>query len=202
MDVLLFLLTQISFIYYSIHPYINCNGWEKGLNNTFIENDIKKYGCQIKFPKFCLYKIGKYFLDITKKYKFECGKKDTKRLILKYSKSSFINNQTKRIGFPLTNKDPIYFKDYSQQYLVGKGEFFHYVMDNLIDMDNKEQLFKLKGNIPEIIIDYTNNPYGEMNINLKFNNTLSKIRKKKELNSNPYSDNIIILYIDSVSRNK
>lgn len=192
---------QITIIYYYIHPYINCNEWEKGLNNTFIENNIKKYGCQIKFPKFCLYKIGKYFLDITKNFNFECGKKDTKKLILKNSKSLYINKTTKRIGFPLTNKDPIYFKDYPQEFFVGKGKFFHYVMNNLIDMDNKEQIDKLKGNIPEIIIDYTKNPFGEMSVNLNFNKTLSEKRKKMKLNSNPYSDNLIILYIDSVSRN-
>ena len=120
---------------------------------------------------------------------------------MKNSKSLYINKDTKRIGFPLTNKDPIYFKDYPQQFLVGKGEFFHYVMDHLIDMDNKEQTYKLKDQIPEIIIDYTKDPYGEMKVNLKFNKTLSEKRKKKELNSNPYSDNLIILYIDSVSRN-
>ena len=99
-------------------------------------------------------------------------------MISKYSKSLYINNNTKRIGFPLTNKDPNYFKDYPQQFLVGRGEFFHYVMDNLIDMDNKEQINKLKGHIPEIIIDYTKNPYGEMNVNLNFNKTLSENRKK------------------------
>ena len=100
---------------------------------------------------------------------------------MKNSKSLYINKDTKRIGFPLTNKNPIYFKDYPQQFLVGKGEFFHYVMDHLIDMDNKEQTYKLKDQIPEIIIDYTKDPYGEMKVNLKFNKTLSEKRKKKRI---------------------
>ena len=35
----------------------NCDDWAKGLNDTYIENDNNKYGCQIKFPKKCDYKI-------------------------------------------------------------------------------------------------------------------------------------------------
>lgn len=39
-----------------------------------------------------------------------------------------------------------------------------------------------------------------MNINLNYNKTLSEERILYEINSKPYSNNIIILYIDSVSR--
>ena len=50
------------------------------------------------------------------------------------------------------------------------------------------------------IVDYTTNRFGEIKINLNYNETLSKERKKLEKNSSPYSKNIIILFIDSVSR--
>ena len=39
-----------------------------------------------------------------------------------------------------------------------------------------------------------------MNINLKFNKNLSNKKKEKENYVKPYSNNIMILYIDSVSR--
>jgi hypothetical protein len=52
----------------------------------------------------------------------------------------------------------------------------------------------------EYIVDFSKDPLGELIINLYYNNTLSIERQKKEKNSNPYSDNILILYIDSVSR--
>ena len=39
-----------------------------------------------------------------------------------------------------------------------------------------------------------------MKINLNFNKTLSYERKKSEISSDPYSKNIMVLYIDSVSR--
>lgn len=67
-------------------------------------------------------------------------------------------------------------------------------------MDNKNLLNKENVNIPEIITDFSKNKYGELIINVNYNNTLSKERKKLESNTKPYSDNIMILYFDSVSR--
>ena len=137
-------------------------------------------------------------MDKTKITKYECGKKDTKSKFMRYNKN--ITKDTRRIGFPLTTKNSLYFKNYYQYFLVGTGDFFKLFIKNIFDMDNKTQIKELK-EYPEIEIDYTNNPNGEMKINLTFNETLSRIRKEKENNSNPYSNNIIILYIDSVSRN-
>ena len=73
---------------------------------------------------------------------------------------------------------------------------------NLIDYDNKTQLINKtnENKKPEIILDFSKNPYGEIIINLNYNETLSINRKKLENNSIPYSNNIIIIYIDSVSR--
>ena len=197
----IFISIQISFIYYYINSYMNCNEWPKGLNNTSIENNDKKYGCQIIFPKYCLYKFGKYFLDMTKLRNFECGRINTKKKLLYYSRSPYINNNTKRFGYPLTNKDPFYFQDFRQESWIAKGRFFETSVNNLIDMDNKTLLNeKFKDSIPEIIVDFSKNTNGELKINLNFNKTLSKIRKKEESKVNPYSENIMILYIDSVSR--
>ena len=68
-------------------------------------------------------------------------------------------------------------------------------------MENKEVLKKnYKNNFPEIEIDFSNNIYGEMKLNLNYNKTLSKKRILLEKYSTPYSNNIIVLFIDSVSR--
>ena len=116
---------------------------------------------------------------------------------MKLSKSPYINKSTLRIGYPLTNKDSICFLDNKDDIVIKE-----YVLKNLIDMDNIEKISNnfFISNIPEIIIDFSKNPYGEMVINLNYNNTLSEERKKKEKFSNPYSKNIMVLYIDSVSR--
>jgi hypothetical protein len=68
-------------------------------------------------------------------------------------------------------------------------------------MENKEVLDQYFNNkFPEVEVDFSDNKYGKMNINLNYNKTLSQERTLLEINSTPYSNNILILYIDSVSR--
>ena len=45
-------ITYYFFIIIS-NVYISCSDRPKSLINTYIENDINKYGCQIKFPVYC-----------------------------------------------------------------------------------------------------------------------------------------------------
>jgi hypothetical protein len=176
--------------------------WPKGLNNTFLENNSTKYGCQIIFPLRCPYPVFKNFLDYTKIIGKECKQLDinAKQKLLKLSNSPFINNSVSHIGYPLTNKDPICNLDFndtfSENLIIRK-----YFLENLVDMKNKGVLNEYyKNNIPEVEVDFSKNIYGEININLNYNKTLSEQRKLLEKKTTPYSNNIIILYIDSVSR--
>ena len=178
----------------------NCDDWPKGLNNTYIQNDKSKYGCQIKFPKSCIYKKLEFFQDYTKFIRKDCryqnGKKE-KETILKYSKSPYINETVNRIGYPLFNKDRICFLDFPDY----DNTLTKYFFDNLVDMDNKDILDKyFKQKIPEIEVDFSNINEPKLNINLNYNKTLSDERKLLENKTKPYSDNILILYVDSVSR--
>ena len=176
----------------------NCNDWPKGLNNTSLDNNSKKYGCQIIFPKRCPHQLFKNFLDITKIIGKECKKFqiNAKQKILKLSKSPYINATVNHIGYPLTNKDVSCSRDFRHKNLM--KECF---LKNLVDLENKEVLNQFfKNKIPEVEVVFSDNQYGKMNINLNYNKTLSKERILHEINSIPYSNNIIILYIDSVSR--
>ena len=104
-----------------------------------------------------------------------------------------MNEHTKRIGYPITNKDPNYF--------ISGVNYLSQVTKNLVDMDNEEEIKKNYGNnIPEVYTDFSVNKDGEMFINLQYNETLSKEKKKLENNTNPYANNIMALYIDSLSR--
>ena len=87
----------------------NCQDWLKGLNNSYIYNNNSIYGCQIIFPSQCPYKIGKYFLDITKIKALKCenNKKNGVQTFSKLSTSPYLNKTFNRIGYPLTNKDQI-----------------------------------------------------------------------------------------------
>ena len=186
------------FIYkYYLSNFLGCNDWAKGLNNTYIENDINKYGCQIKIPKYCPYKFMKYLLDITKRTKIKCGfSSDTREKLMKYSKSKYINETTKIIGFPNSNDDSIWSNKSNKN-----KDISTVLSENLIDMEDKSILKKIKKeNIPEIIVDFSNNQKGKMIINLNYNKQLSFERKKIGKQYHPYSNNIMILYFDSISR--
>ena len=178
----------------------NCDDWPKGLNNTYIQNNKSIYGCQIEFPKSCIYKKLEYFQDYTKFIRKDCkyqnGKKE-KETILKYSKSPFINKTVNRIGYPLFNKDNVCFLDFPDYDNILTKYFFH----NLVDIDNKDILIKYyKNKMPEVEVDFSNINEPKLNINLHFNKTLSDERKFLENKTEPFSDNIIILYVDSISR--
>ena len=195
--ILFFIIFIINILY--IKYTSNCASWPKGLNNTFLDNDLIKYGCQITFPKRCPHPIFKHFLDYTKFVGKECEKLhiNAKQKLLKLSNSPFIDDKVTHIGYPLTNKDPVCNLDFIDTNNLIEKYFFQ----NLVDMENKSTINEFyKNKIPEIEIDFTKNIYGEMNIKLNYNKTLSKERILLEQNSIPYSNNIIILYIDSVSR--
>ena len=196
-----FLIIIFIIYLYISDSYMNCNDWEKGLNNTIIDNNIKIHGCRISIPKFCPYKLGKYVFDLTRWKGVKCykNKENTKKRLLKFTVKPYININTKRIGFPLVNKN----KKLLQDFIELKNPIRTFIKQNLVDMDNIKLVEKIyKENKPELIVDYTKNPYGEIIIDLKFNKTLSEERKKIEKNVKirPYAKNIILLYIDSVSR--
>jgi len=184
----------IAYLYYTILDPMNCDDWPKGLNNTFIQNDINKFGCQIKFPTTCQYKLMSYTQDLSKLSHIACENKSklSRDNILKYSKSPYVNSNTLKFGFPLTNNNE------GQKDGVDEIVLKTYTSYNLVDMDkNISPEFPL----PEYIVDFSKDPLGELIINLNFNKTLSLERKALEKNSLPYSENIMILYIDSISRN-
>ena len=189
---LIFLFLLKAFIYntYSFED------WKNGLNNTSIDNDKNKYDCLIQIPKYCPYKIGKYLVDINRFSPLDCSKNDSnsREKILITSKSPFISNNTLHIGFPLINKDEKFFPD------MNFSVFRNYIYENYIDMNNSTLIGLLKEKKPEISVDFSKNKSGKMNIHLNFNKTLSDERKKLEGLSIPYSKNIIVFYIDSVSR--
>ena len=193
-------LSIMLFIFIFKTNIIDCNDWPKGLNNSFIQNNSSKYGCQITFPKKCPYKIFSIFQDYTKilginceKYKIYGGKEK----LLSRSKSSFVNKKANRIGYPLTNVDPSCYLDL----IEGHNYVEEYFFNNLVDMDNKNILDKyFKDKLPEVIVDFTNVTKPKLIIKLNYNKTLSEERILLEKINNPYSKNIMILYIDSVSR--
>ena len=195
---MIYAVVSIIIIFFTIYSFTflaDCDEWPLGLNNTYINNSIS---CKVSLPTNCPYKIFSVFQDLNKIKKINCrNKKDGKKDLLKKSKSPFINDKVNHIGYPLTNKDPICLIDFiDNDNLIEK-----YFLDNLVDMENEKVLNEFfKEKMPEIEVDFSNDNEGKMNIHLNYNKTLSKERLLLEKNSNPYSNNIMILYVDSVSR--
>ena len=190
---ILLLIIIFSIIIYYINP-INCDDWTLGLNNTCLENDINKYGCQIILPKACTYKILSSTQDFSKITNLDCtiGKRNARKTLLEIIRSPYVNKITKRFGFPKTNNDEVGGLDGKDRWVL-----LNYTYENVIDMDYITKDLKY---YPEKIVDFTKNENGELIVNLTYNDSLSKERKKLEKNVVPYSNNIMILYFDSVSR--
>lgn len=65
-------------------------------------------------------------------------------------------------------------------------------------MDDKEKLNKLDENQkPEMIVDFSNNSYGKLEININIKDKLSKERKLFEKED---SSNVLFLFMDNLSR--
>ena len=173
-----------------------CKNWDRGLNNTFIDNNNSIYPCKIIIPKYnCLIDILGPFLDISRF--INCNKRSNKEKHLLYDISNLRKtnkSKIKRIGYPITlnknNESP------SSNY---EASLLYYMKNNLIDMDNYESLNNsFNKENPEIILDYSNNSFGELKIRINYNEELSKKRKLKEKNKE--ANNIIFLFFDNLSR--
>ena len=195
--ILLLLIIWSIYLLFSNY-YINCDDWKFGLNNSYIENDLNKYSCKIIFPKICPYKLGKYFVDKSKQNKENClQSRSTKEKLIKFANNNYVSKNTTRFGFPLPNMNRFIHQGFKDNTPFIKNFF----QNNIIDMDNNTLVHLFYNEtFPELIVDYNKNIFGELIIDVRYNETLSNERKIFEAKTSPYSDNIVVLYIDSVSR--
>ena len=193
------ILIIISFLLFSISNFENyyCKNWDRGLNGTYIDNDKSLYSCSILIPKNkCLINIISPFLDISKLLNIKCEKRDKKEKYLLKEISSFQNkSDVKRIGYPITigNKEEI--KGSPAPY---SNSLLTFLKINLINMDEFENKNISNVKKPEVIVDFNENEFGKLNININYNEKLAKTRL--ELSKNNNSNNIIFLFMDNLSR--
>ena len=190
--------------------HFSCIDWARGLNNTYIDNS-KKYPCTINIPKphSCyLSEIGPFF-DFTPKYRPTCSDykliSEGQKKFLKYYQYQFnysnISTNT-HFGFPLTNTEEFNPKYFGSLHKQGQKEFDVTVNQNIILMDlynkNKDKYY-LNQPHPEVEVIFKENQ-GEIRINIQRNETLIKERKKEIKKSNQMYKNILIIFLDTVSR--
>ena len=188
-------------IFFKYKDLYYCKNWDKSLNNTFINNDKSIYACSVNIPKSkCLITISSPFLDFSRLFKIKCDKRKTKEKYLLKQVSNLKNiSNVKRIGFPITiEKDEIYKKKPA----LYAGRLSSFVRNNLIDMDNVKEINKLKkeNKNPEVIVDYTKNPFGELNIKINIQKKLSLDRKNIYSKRKKKTNDILFIYLDNLSR--
>ena len=196
--IIILIIILLFFIYIKKKDKYYCKNWGKGLNNTYIINNDSLYSCSINIPKEkCLIDIFSPLLDFSKIFNVKCEKRTKKEKYLLKQMSNLKNSTfLKKIGFPITIGDKEEIEGNPAMY---SDTLLEYVINNLIDIDNLNQKdnFNIKNN-SEVIVDFTNNSYGELKIKINYNENLSQSRKNKTINNS--SNNILFIYLDNLSR--
>ena len=191
--------------------HFSCIDWDRGLNDTYINNS-KIYPCTINIPQphSCyLSELGQFF-DFSSKYRPSCL--DSK--LISYEQYSFLKyykhkskysriSANNHFGFPITNTgeyNPYYF---GTIFKPGNKTLYTLVNNNIILMDlynKKKSKYYPNIPLPEVEVIFKGKQ-GKIRINVYKNKTLIKERKTKINESNILFNNILIFFLDTVSRN-
>ena len=190
------ILSILFIIFIYLYSKTTCSDWNTGLNNVKLDNNKEKYSCRFITPKKCYMNAFNNVLDLSKYMGKTCEKigkpSEQKKKLFKFIDGNIFKNSTK-IGFPITTT-----KEFWLRTQKNIEHFSERVLSRIIDMD------KISGNIskPEVYIDFSDdfNPYGKIQINLIKNNSLINEREKISKNSKTTFDNILFIYLDSLSR--
>ena len=184
LTVLFIILLPFQYFHY-ISKVSSCDNWNEGLNFTRLKN-TPNVKCIFKNPPNC-------------KMQYFYGKLDLSRLInvpnfnQKSISVQYLSKELKKsnyLGYPYTNRIPV------------KNVFDNFFFHNFVPqhMINMETFKETKDNPrPEITVKFNEKGVGKIEINLQKNETLSLERKKLENPKSKYK-NILIIYIDAISR--
>ena len=179
---------------------LNCHGYNIGLNGVKIDDNPEKYSCFSDYPKKCYIDILSPFMD----YSYYAGNCKTIR-DLKMQKTYFTYflideknyENTTRFGFPITTTN-----EYSLRTQYDVKHFNKRVSSNIIDMDKYDKIpeNETKPLKPEVILEFSKDNIGEIKMEINKNNDLAKERKELGLKFKSKFDNILFIFIDSLSR--
>ena len=194
----------ILIIIYNNLPGFSCEFWDLGLNNTRISNDKYKYPCEILHPgknKCYLQKMDGFF-DFSKIFRPSCSAESIlnkeKDIFLKSLSSRFYGvSKLNHFGYPITTHTD----RYSMYNVRDLKEFQELVNHNIITMDLFDEENYPNEPYPEVEVFFDENNHGMIKINVTKNETLSKERKKISENKNSLFNNVLIVYVDALSRN-
>ena len=173
----------------------SCLNWPRGLKNVKVDNNPSLYSCKFETPSKCFMGFFNHLLDFTNILNIHCKNEnplinEVENIWMNYylSNNEFVE-EFNGLAYPSTNNINYTFNKFeSEQNFADKiNENTIFIKDsNKIEQDKYEiKLIKNKQNF-------------EININLIFNESLSKARNKIVKNKN--NNNILLIYIESLSR--
>ena len=204
--ILLFMILILIYIIflYKIIPGFSCENWDLGLNNTRIDNDINKYPCHILLPgkNKCYLDKTQYMFDFSKIFRPSCSASSIinkeKKIFLKRIGNKYNNiSKLNHFGYPLTTNEK--FNLYNVRNLK---EFQELVNKNTLKMDVFNEINYPGENYPEVELFFDEKNHGKIKINVTRNETLSKKRNEIAKNKTSLYNNVLIIYIDAISRNQ
>ena len=187
-----FLIVAIKYQY-----LLNCNGYHIGLNGMKIDDNKDKYSCFYDYPKKCYIDILSPFMDYSS-FAGNCktirNLKEQKKYFTYFLIEEKDYKNTTRFGFPITTNEK-----YSLRTQNDIKHFNERVSKNIIDMDIYDKQ-ETKNERPEVILDFSEDKNGIIKINIEKNKSLSEERKKLGEENRSKFDNILFIFIDSLSR--
>ena len=175
----------------------NCYGYHIGLNGMKIDDNKEKYSCFYDYPKTCYIDLLSPFMDFSS-FAGNCktirSLKNQKKYFTYFLIEEKDFEKTTKFGFPITTN-----YKYSLRTQNNIKHFNERVSKNIIDMDKFDESTD-KNNKPEVILDFSTDKNGEIKINIEKNETLAEERKKLGIENNSKFNNILFLFIDSLSR--
>ena len=205
-DIILLILGIIlivSMAYYT-YPGFTCDYWDLGLNNTRIDNNQSLYPCKILHPgkNKCYLKLFDGFFDMSKIFRPSCSAEK----IIKKEKDIFLNSlsndffgvsKLNHFGYPITTVP----NKYSMYNVKVLKEYQDLITHNIIKMDVFNQKNYPNEPYPEVELFFDEEGHGNVKINVTRNETLSKQRKKIAKKKHSIYNNVLIVYVDALSRN-
>ena len=194
------ILVIIFICYLKYLSLLRCDGYHIGLNGVKIDDDPKKYSCFYDYPKKCYIDILSPFMDYSR-LAGDCktirDPKMQKTYFTYFLLDEKFYENTTRFGFPITTTNY-----YSLRTQDNVKHFNERVSGTIVDMDRYDNLPEnvsrpLK---PEVILEFNKDNIGEITIDINKNEKLAEERKALGEKYKSKFDNVLFIFIDSLSR--
>ena len=202
MTVIIIVIIIISIIYDN-YPGFSCDYWDLGLNNTRIYNDKNIYPCEILHPgkNKCYLRLFDGFFDMSRFLRPSCSAENIidkeKDVLINSLSKDFFGSKLNHFGYPITTVPD----KYSMYKVKDLSDYQDLMTHSIIKMDVYNEKNYPNEPYPEVELFFDENGHGNIKINVTKNETLSKERKKIAENKHSLYNNVLLVYVDALSRN-